>query len=373
MNLDIRKAILSMERYKPGKPIAELKREIPGLVYKRVIKLASNENPLGPSPKALRAIARALPELHRYPESTSPLLRQKLARKYKIDLESVLIGSGADEILRLVVETFLGPKDVVVVSRHAFSRFKQNAQLMGSRVIEVPMKEYRHDLPAMARAARANRAKVIFVANPNNPTGTFNNKKELGKFFDYLGPGGPLVVHDEAYCDFAADAWPKAYPQTLPGYDRLYSKLIVVRTLSKIVGLAGLRVGYAVADSHIIAAMDRARLIFNVSSLAQVGACAALEDNGHIKRTLEIIREGRIFLVGELRKLGFLVIEPNAVNFLFVRVPKFSGKEIFQALLKRGIIVRPIEEPGITDFIRITIGFPGENRALIAALRRILP
>ena len=370
-DIGMRRAILNLERYKPGKPIAELKREIPGLVYRRIIKLASNENPLGPSPKALRAIANALPELHRYPESTSPLLREKLARHHAVDLEEVIVGSGADEILRLVVETLLEPNDRVVVSQYAFSRFRQNVQLAGSCVLEVPMKNYKHDLLAMANAAKQNQAKVIFVANPNNPTGTFNSVKELRKFFDCLGPNGPWVVHDEAYFHFALDAWPKDYPRTLPGYRGLYPKLIVVRTLSKIVGLAGLRVGYAVANRGLIAAMDRARLVFNVSSLAQIGAAAALEDKSHIKRTLRVVREGRVFLTKKLEALGFGIVQPNAANFLFVKVPMFSGKRVFEALLKQGIIVRPQEDPGIENFIRITIGLEKENRALISAIKKI--
>lgn len=372
MDFGIRSAIKQLELYKPGKPIEELKREIPSLRHKKIIKLASNENPVGPSPKALAALHRALGDIHRYPESASPLLRQKLAERHEIGADQIIAGSGADELLRMVCETLLDAGDRVVVSQFAFSRFRQNAKIMDARVSEIPMKNYTHDLRAMAEEALRQKAKIIFIANPNNPTGTFNTQKELREFFRLLGPEGPWVVLDEAYSDFARDAFPDLYPETLPDFLRVYAKLIIARTFSKIVGLAGLRAAYAVASAGLIKAMNRARLIFNVNSLAQIAAGAALEDFRHIQRTLKAVKEGREFLIRELKDFGFEVVEPNAANFLFARAPRLSGKELFARLLREGIIIRPLEEPGLKNHVRISIGTFAENKALISALKKIL-
>ncbi|MBI2069391.1 MAG: histidinol-phosphate transaminase [Elusimicrobia bacterium] len=373
----VRPVIFELESYEPGKPLPELKREIPQLARRTIIKLASNENPLGPSPKALRAARSALKEMHRYPEPTAPVLRDKLARVHRVNPENILVASGADEALRLVVETLLDPCDSAVISQYAFSRFRQHVRLMGAGVTQVPMKDFRHDLPAMALKAMELKAKVIFVANPNNPTGTFNTERELREFFAALRRGSPAggepwVVLDEAYHDFARHAFASQYPDTLPGFFEAYPKLIILRTLSKIVGLAGLRVGYLAGPAEFVRLLHRARLIFNVNMIGQAAALAALDDHAHIQRTLKTISQGRRFLTQELGRLGFDVVSPSAANFLFARIPAGNARDLYRRLLEEGVIIRPVGEPGLEAFVRITVGTPAQNKILIRALTKVL-
>ncbi|MBI4668992.1 MAG: histidinol-phosphate transaminase [Elusimicrobia bacterium] len=373
----IRQAIFDLESYVPGKPIAELLREIPGLKPNRIVKLASNESPVGPSPKAVRAAVKAIRQAHLYPEPTAYDLRQAIARKHAIAADGVIVTSGADEALRLVAETLLEPQDTVVISRYAFPRFCQHAQLMGSGIIEVPMKSFCHDLKAMGRAAAERKAKAVFIANPNNPTGTFNSDAEMRELFKSFSADRPWIILDEAYYEFARDAFPKDYPDSLPDFFKLYPKLIVLRTFSKIAGLAGLRIGYAAAAPQLIALMHRARLVFNVSSPAQAAAIAGLNDRSHITKTLECVRQGRRFLEGALEEFGFQAVKPSAANFIFAGVPERfirqgGAAKLYQELLQEGVIIRPVGEKGLENYVRITIGNAGQNRALIRALKKVL-
>ncbi|MBI2071213.1 MAG: aminotransferase class I/II-fold pyridoxal phosphate-dependent enzyme, partial [Elusimicrobia bacterium] len=258
-------AIGNVESYAPGTSIAQLKSERRDLAGRRIIKLASNENPLGPSPKAVAAIRRGAREIHRYPEATSPSLREALASHSGSSADEILVTSGIDEALRLIAETLLGPDDCCVLSQYAFSRYRQHAQLMGANVIEVPVQDFHVDLKQMAQEALDRRAKVLFIANPNNPTSTFNTDQELRVLFERLGPDGPAVVLDEAYGEFARDLYPELYPRSMLFYFKLYPRLIVLRTLSKIMGLAGMRIGYCAADKELIARMNKIKLVFNVT------------------------------------------------------------------------------------------------------------
>ncbi|MEK6542844.1 MAG: histidinol-phosphate transaminase [Elusimicrobiota bacterium] len=372
MDMRFRQAIHSVESYVAGKTIEELRREFPGL-RSRPVKLASNEHPFGPSPKALAAVRGILKDLHRYPEPTSLLLRRRLARANSVSEDQIVCGSGADDLLRLAVETFVDAGDTVVMSRHAFPRFKQNVQLMAGKAIEVPMAGLTHDLAAMAQSAIRLRAKAVFIANPNNPTGTYNAKAQVVDFLNSLKTALrpddlPWVVLDEAYREFALDAV-KDYPDSVPTLLRLYPRLLVVRTFSKIMGLAGLRVGYAVAsDTETIVMINRARLIFNVSSVAQVATLAALSDRAHVKATLAAVREGRAYLSKQLTALGF-VVTPSVTNFIFVRCRQGSGKDLYERLLRKGVIIRPMRTAGLEDHVRISVGSARDNARLVAALK----
>ena len=358
-----RACVRSVTPYFPGKPIAEVQREL-GL--KKVVKLASNENPLGPSPKALAALRKALEDAHLYPEGASPLLREALAKLHDVPAGNVIVGSGSDEIIRLLCEAFLSPEDDVIASQYAFIRFKQQATLMGARVIEVPMCDWRHDLETMARTVSA-RTKMVFVASPNNPTGTYNSREEIETLLKAL-PSSTLLVLDEAYYHYAvahAD-----YPQTLPELSGRHPNLIVLRTFSKAYGLAGLRIGYGVGDAELIGWLDRIRMPFNVGLLSQRAALEALKDQSWLRKGVALVSRQREALAAELLALGFGVVD-SAANFVFAR-SETPGRALFKKLLKSGVIIRPLDEYGLTHHVRISVGTAAENKALVAALKAAL-
>ena len=350
--------------YLPGKPIGEVRREL-GL--KRVIKLASNENPLGASPRALSAARKALTQCSLYPEGSSPLLRGDLAARLGVDVSQVIVGNGSDEIIRLVAEAFLEPGDEVVVSRYSFIRFEQSSRLMGAGVVSVPMREWRHDLGAMAGAVTP-KTKVVFIASPNNPTGTYNTHSEVEEFLKRVR-SDVVVVLDEAYFHFAALR--RGYQRSIPRL-LVHPNLLVLRTFSKAYGLAGFRVGYGVGSPELVRLLNRVRMPFNVNLPGQAAAQAALSDEHFVKRTVQLTEEGKEFLLCGLKKLGTSPLE-SAANFVFVELPSaFSGRQVFQALLRSGIIVRPMDEYGLLRHIRISVGLPRENRQMLRALSRIL-
>jgi len=358
-----RRAIRDAFPYQPGKSIASVQREL-GL--KTVIKLASNENPLGPAPRAMAAYRRAEKLNALYPEGASPELRAALARFHKVAPESVIVGNGSDEIIRLLCEAFLEVDDEVVVSQHGFIRFKQQSSMMGARVIEVPMTDWTHDLELMAKAA-SPRTKLVFVANPNNPTGTFNTQEELEGLLAAV-PKTALVVLDEAYVQYA-QAVP-GYPRTVPGLVREHENLVVLRTFSKAYGLAGLRVGYGVGDPELVGWLDRIRMPFNVSLPAQLACVEALKDAAFVKRSVAVNDAQRAVVVRALGDMGFGVGE-SATNFVFAHGP-MPGRELFKALLRQGVIVRPLDEYGLPAHVRISIGSPAQNKTLFAALKQVL-
>ena len=358
-----RACVRSVTPYFPGKPIAEVQREL-GL--KKVIKLASNENPLGPSPKALAAFKREAAEVHLYPEGARPLLRQALAKSLGLSDAHVLIGNGSDEIIRLLCEAFLSPEDDVIASQYGFVRFKQQATMMGSRVIEVPMADWRHDLETMGRTVSA-RTKMVYVASPNNPTGTYNSHDEIVRLLKALPPT-TLLVLDEAYHQYAEDQ--EDYHHTVPDLVREFPNLVVLRTFSKAYGLAGLRVGYGVGDAELIGWLDRIRMPFNVGLLSQRAALEALKDQAWLRKGVKQNAKSREQLASDLRRLGFGVTD-SAANFLFVKCA-FPGRLLFKKLLKCGVIIRPLDEYGLMQHVRISIGTEAENKMLLAGLRTAL-
>ncbi len=360
----VRKNILNFQPYIPGKPIDDVRREFN---LKRVIKIASNENPLGPSPKAVHAIKRMINKIHIYPDGYCFELRKKIAEVYNVAENQIIFGNGTDEIIELIGKTFLNPEDEIIISEHAFIRYKMAGDLMGCKVIEVPMKNLKHDLDAMATAV-TTKTKIVFICNPNNPTGTYNTKKEFENYFSKLlaARRSPLTFIDEAYSEYADE---KDYPL---GLDYLKKGLNVMfsRTFSKIYGLAGLRIGYGIASAEIISYLERIRPPFNVSSVAQAGAVAALDDRQHIKKSKELVSHEKKYLYEELEKIGLEYI-PSVANFILINV-KQNGQIIFEKLLRKGIIVRAMGEYGLKNYIRVTVGTPSENRKFIKEVTKVI-
>ena len=355
-----REAVQSLESYQPGKPIEDVQRE---LRLRSVVKLASNENALGPSPKAIAALRQAAGELHRYPDAACTVLKARLARHLKIASAQLCVGNGSDELLVLALRAFVDPGDDVVVADPTFLIYRIQAQACGARVISVPLKNLRYDLPAMRRAVTPQ-TKLVFIANPDNPTGTYVTAKELEAFLADLPPE-VIVVLDEAYYEFvdAAD-----YPRSLSYVDQ--ASVLVTRSFSKAYGLAGLRIGYGISQPSIIRALEAVREPFNVNRLAQAAAAAALDDAAFLRRTRQMTREGRDYLERALARLQLRTIA-TVTNFLLIELgPKAS--DVAQALLRKGVIVRDMRAWKLDAFIRVTIGTMPENRRFIAALTAIL-
>ncbi len=348
--------------YKPGLSSDQIRRQY-GL--RAVIKLASNENSLGPSPRALKAYKSIAETLARYPETRSTDLRSTLALRHKLDIGQVIIGAGSDEIIELLAKTYLTPQNDIVVSASAFMQYRLAAQLMGAGVTTVPMRDLKHDLVAMANAATTH-TKLVFIANPNNPTGTYNTRLEVDRFLNALPPR-VLPVFDEAYFEYAAGH--EDYPSMIEDYFHK-RPIIVLRTFSKIYGLAGLRVGYGVAPEECVREMDKIRPPFNVSKPAQAAALAALEDNKHIRKSVALNDVEKKFVGEELTKMGFEVV-PSIANFLLFKVSPRKGHALFDALLQHGMIVRSVDEYGLPDYLRVTIGTRSENKKFLEALREV--
>ncbi|GIW44712.1 MAG: histidinol-phosphate aminotransferase [Candidatus Binatia bacterium] len=352
--------IRTLAPYPPGKPIEELEREY-GI--RDSIKLASNENPLGPSPRAVAAIQEALGQLHRYPDGSGYYLKRALARKLGVSPDAILLGNGSNELIELAVRTFLRAGDEAVMADQAFVIYRLVVQAQGARARIVPLRHYTHDLEAMADALTPA-TRMVFLANPNNPTGTIFFRDEWEEFLARV-PEDVIVVMDEAYFEYVEDP---RYPDSLASHLPARA-LITLRTFSKIYGLAGLRIGYGIAPPPLVDLMDRVRAPFNVSSLAQVAALAALEDDEHVARTRRVNREGMEFLRREFERLGLEYV-PSWANFMLVRVG--NGARVYEALLRRGVIVRPMGVYGFPEHVRISIGTAAENERCIAALEQVL-
>ena len=367
----LRPQINGFEPYLPGRSMESVRRER-GL--KKIIKLASNENPLGPSTKALAAIRKAEKSLFLYPDGASVSLRTAVARKAGVAPERVIIGAGSDELIELLGKTFLNPEDSIVVSEHAFIRYRMAGELMGAEVVIVPMRHYTHDLSAMAAAVRED-TKLLFIANPNNPTGTYNTQSELSGLLKQVAllnerrERPVLVVVDEAYYEYAK-ALQGDYPVTLR-LQKEFPNLVILRTFSKAHALAGLRVGYAFADPQIIDALDRVRPPFNISVLGQAGAEASLKDEAHLRQAVRLVVTERKKVLPALSRLGVPVI-PSCGNFILLDLSPRKGAEVFETLLDRGIIVRSTDEYGFPHHIRVTYGLPKENQAFLKALKEVL-
>ncbi len=348
--------------YQPGRPIEEVAREL-GLPVEGILKLASNENPLGPSPAGLEAIRKALPQLHRYPDGNAFYLKQKLARKYGVETPQLTLGNGSNEILELIGHALLNPGDEVVVSEYCFAVYPIVAHLFGARLVTIPARNQGHDLPAMLRAMTPL-TKLVFVANPNNPTGTLAPADEVRRLVEET-PQHVLVVIDEAYIEFLEDPV-DLLPLIRSGH---HSNLMLLRTFSKIHGLAGLRVGYGFGHPEIISALEKVREPFNVNSLAQVAAMAALDDAAHIQRTRENNRAGQQFLAAGFRRLKLEFI-PSQTNFVMARVG--PGQRVFESLQRQGVIARPLGGYGLPEWLRISVGIPDENARCLTALQQAL-
>ncbi len=351
--------IAKLEPYQPGKPIEELERE---LGISGAIKLASNENPLGPSPRAVEALQRMLGEMHRYPDGASHELRRALAGRLGVEPASLVFGCGSDEILELLAKCFVGPGDEVVYAWPSFAMYPIVVGGQGATPVAVPLDAgHVHDLDAMLRAVTA-RTRLVFVCNPNNPTGTSVGAAAFDRFVDAL-PSHVVLAIDEAYVEYARRA---DFPAAL-AHVRRRPATITLRTFSKIYGLAGLRVGYGVGDPELISYLERARHPFNVSLAAQIAARAALDDDAFVARSRAVNAEGIALLERELAGLG-LETTPTDANFILVRA---RGRDTYERLLRRGVIVRPLGGFGLEDHVRITIGTQPENARLIEALRAL--
>lgn len=348
--------------YQPGKPISELAREL-GLDEHAIIKLASNENPLGVSPLAQRAIREVLDGLARYPDGNGYELKQALAAHHGVAQECIVLGNGSNDVLELAARAFLTPTASAVYSQHAFAVYPLAVQAIGARGIEVPARDFGHDLDAMLRAVRAD-TQLVFIANPNNPTGTFAPANQLDSFLAALPPR-VLVVLDEAYNEYL----PADCRIDTVGWLARFSNLVITRTFSKVYGLAGLRVGYALADPGVADLMNRVRQPFNVNSVALAAAAAALEDADFVRRSHELNRAGMGQLTSGLAALGLEYI-PSYGNFVTFRVADAPG--VFGKLLRSGVIVRPVASYGMPDWLRVTVGLESENERFLASLRQVL-
>ncbi|MDK8465168.1 histidinol-phosphate transaminase [Marinobacter sp. SS13-12] len=357
------KGVQALSPYQPGKPIDELSREL-GLNPDSIIKLASNENPLGPSSKALAAVRDVLDELCRYPDGNGFDLKQALAARYGVKPSQITLGNGSNDVLEVIARCFADPTSEVVFSQYAFAVYPLVTQAIGATGVSVPAKDYGHDLEAMAGAV-TERTKLVFVANPNNPTGTVHGAEAIKAFLDRI-PARVLVVLDEAYCEYLQG---DGYVDGLSLLER-YPNLIVTRTFSKAWGLASLRAGYSISSPEIANILNRVRQPFNVDTLALAAATAVLSDEQYLQRSREVNAQGMKQLETAFNELGLDYI-PSAGNFIAVDVGE-QAAEINQLLLEQGVIVRPIAGYGMPGHLRVSIGLPEENDRFIESLARAL-
>jgi histidinol-phosphate aminotransferase len=356
-----RKSILKIKPYKPGKPIEEVKREL-GL--KRIIKLASNENTLGPSSQALKALRDFLPKIYLYPEDSCFYLKRELAKRLKVRMENLIMGNGSDEIMELIPKTFLNPGEEIIYGQPSFLIYEIVTKIMGGKPVPVPLKDYTYDLKGILKTI-TKKTKIIFICNPNNPTGTMVNEKEIKAFLKRVSKR-IIVVLDEAYKDYVER---RDFPNSI-GLLKEYKNIIILRTFAKIYGLAGLRIGYGIARKEVIDLLSKVRLPFNVNSLAQAATLASLKDKEQVNKTRRMNREGKRFFYNVFKSLGLEYV-PTQTNFILINLRR-SGEKICRELLLRGIIIREMSAWGLNNYIRVTIGREEENKRFIQALKKIL-
>ncbi|MFV8570853.1 histidinol-phosphate transaminase [Marinobacter sp. SBS5] len=357
------KGVQALSPYQPGKPIEELAREL-GLNPEEIIKLASNENPLGPSEKAMAAARKALEESCLYPDGNGFALKQALVNRFGVVMNQITLGNGSNDVLEVIARCFAGPESEVVFSQYAFAVYPLVAQAIGAKGVSVPAKDWGHDLDAMAEAVNA-RTKLIFVANPNNPTGTVHTGDAIEVFLQRI-PEHVLVVLDEAYCEFLTG---EEYADGIQLLER-FPNLIVCRTFSKAWGLAAMRVGYSISSPEIADVLNRVRQPFNVNSVALAAAAAVLEDDVYLNRSREVNESGLRQLTEGFERIGLSFI-PSVGNFIAVDVGERSAN-VYQALLSRGVIVRPVAGYGMPNHLRVSVGLPEENERFLAALSEAL-
>lgn len=355
--------VQKLSPYVPGKPVEELAREF-GLDPASIVKLASNENPLGPAPSVLQAVQRALPELTRYPDGNGFTLKQALSERFGFELSRITLGNGSNDVLELIGRAFAMPGVEVVFSQHAFAVYPIVTQAVGATAVQVPARNWGHDLPAMAAAITPG-TRLVFIANPNNPTGTWFERAEFEAFMASV-PEHVLVVLDEAYTEYVEPG------EALNGFDYIerYPNLIVCRTLSKAYGLAALRVGYCISHPQVADVLNRVRQPFNVNSLALAAAVAALADESYLAESRQLNRDGMRQLEQGLNELGLQWI-PSRGNFIAVDLGRDAGP-VYQGLLRAGVIVRPVAGYEMPNHLRVSIGLREENQRFLEALAGVL-
>ncbi|MFA5092961.1 MAG: histidinol-phosphate transaminase [Candidatus Omnitrophota bacterium] len=361
MNKLVCKSVLNIKAYVPGKPIDETKRQL-GL--KEVVKLASNENPFGPSPKAITAVKKMLLGINRYPDSQGFYLKKRLAKSFGLASENFALGNGSDELIDVIIRTFVEADENIITSQTSFVEYEILAAVNNRKIKKAPLRYFKYDLEAILKLVD-KKTKLIFIANPNNPTGTYVTKYEVDEFLNAL-PKHVIVVFDEAY-DAFIDV--DDYPNSL-SYLKRNKQVIILRTFSKTYGLAGLRLGYAIANPETVSFIERVRQPFNVNILAQAAGIAAMDDRDFFKKTRKLTLEGKNFIYAQLAKmaLGFV---PSVANFILIDVEK-DGQEVFKAMLKFGVIVRDMAQYGLKNFIRLSIGTQKENQRAITVLKKVL-
>ncbi len=360
MRLKVSRDIEELIPYPPGKPIEELEREL-GITGS--IKMASNENPLGPSPLGVEAAKKALNGLNRYPDGSSYYLRRALSASLGVDMEMIITGNGSNEIIELLIRTFLRPGEEVVFGEPSFAVYPLVTKAAGGVGVPVPLKDMTLDLQAMASAI-TEKTRIVFIANPNNPTGTIVGGDELNAFIDSV-PDDVIICLDEAYYEYVRD---ESYPDSLK-YLGGEKPVIALRTFSKIYGLSGLRAGYGIGPAKMIDFLNRVRQPFNMNSIAQAAALAATGDDGHVERSRQNNTSGLEYLYSEVSAMGLPYV-PTEANFFLIKVGR--GRAVYEALLKRGVIVRPMDSYGLGEYIRLTVGLPGENERFIGSLKDVL-
>ena len=362
MSLPLNPFLKTLPTYQPGRPIEEVAREL-NLPADSIINVASTENPFGPSPLAMAALQKAIANVNLYPDGNAFYLKQKLAAKLGVEPANLILGNGSNEIIEFVSHALLTPGAEIVVSQYCFAIYPIVAKMLGANVITVLAQDYGHDLPAMLRAITPQ-TRIVFVANPNNPTGTLASREEVIKLVNDV-PDDVLLVLDEAYIEFLDDA------VDLIPLIRLGARknLILMRTFSKIYGLAGLRLGYGIGNTDLISALEKIRQPFNVNLLSQAAALAALDDDEHVRKTRQNNFIGLEFFARAFRKLD-LEFVPSSANFLLVRVG--AGQKVFEAMQKLGVITRPMGGYQLPEWIRISVGTPQENERSLAALKSVL-
>ncbi len=346
--------------YEPGKPIEDVAREL-GLRPDEIIKLASNENPLGPSPKALAAMRETLERSHFYPDGGGYYLREAIAQRLGLERANIILGCGSNEIIEFIGKAFLNPGDEIIAARHAFVVYKLMATLFGATTIEVPDPGFAHDLNAML-AAITPKTKEVFIANPNNPTGTLLSQEQIDAFMAKV-PEHVVVVFDEAYYEFLPS------PPDVIKYVKQGRKVVVLRTFSKIQGLANLRIGYGIASKELIDVLQKTRQPFNANGIAQAGALAGLQDDEHQTKTRELTLVERAKMQDAFAAMG-LEFVPSHANFILVKVG--DGKSVFAALMKKGVIIRDMNSYGLPEWVRVSIGTAAQNSRFLEELRVVL-
>lgn len=358
LSISFREEIKDLQAYKPGKPIEDVKREY-GL--NKVVKLASNENPLGCSPKVKDVIAKALDNLAIYPDGNATQLKEKLASKLGVDVTEILPSSGSDEMIDMISKAYINKNDEIIMADITFPRYIQTTKMMGGTPVIVPLKNFTFDLDGIVEKI-TNKTKIIWICNPNNPTGTMITEKEFVDFLDKV-PSNVLVVSDEAYREYVTR---EDYPHDTIKLLKKYSNLLIMRTFSKAYGLAGIRVAYTIGDKEILESINKIRGPFNVNSLAQIAAITAIDDQDFLKKSYDCNLEGKNYLYDEFKKINLEYV-PSETNHIFVNVEK-NGQEVFVEMQKRGVIIRPMGG----NYIRVSIGTMEENKLFIEKLHEVL-